>query len=148
VVGPWWRYAAPGIEAKETARLDGLRASQGAGCTGWGGGLVTGNTNPSYATRALIVARVATASCSGGLGLGTGVEHPMDGMFALAGLVIVALAFVVLAVCLGDRPSERLFRWVRLILGREEPPNPHVTTVTALQGEAVISRCPCHMCNG
>lgn len=106
---------------------------------------MTGTTGSSRVTRAMIVARVATASCSGSLGLSVGIEHPVYGMLILAGLVIAALAVVVLAVCLSDGRSDRLFRWARLILGREEPKSPHGTTATALQADASISQHPCQM---
>jgi hypothetical protein len=86
--------------------------------------LVICRTISSRATGTMVFARIAAASGSGGLGLSVGVEHPMYGVLGLAGLSAVVLAFVVLAVCLPDERSERLYRWARLILGREEPKEP------------------------
>jgi hypothetical protein len=90
--------------------------------------MVSRRASSSRAAGTMVAARVAAASGSGGLGMSVGVEHPMCGLLALAGLVIVVLAFVVLAVCLRDERSERLYRWARLILGREEPKSPQGTS--------------------
>lgn len=67
---------------------------------------------------------IAAASGGGVLGMSVGVEHPMCGVLALAEAMIAGLALVVLAVCLPEKRSDRLYRWARLILGREEPPSP------------------------
>lgn len=85
---------------------------------------MSGRAISSRATGAMVAARVAAASGSGGLGVSVGVAHPVYGVLTLAGFVIAVLAFVVLAVCLRDERSERLYRWARLILGREEPKSP------------------------
>lgn len=86
--------------------------------------MVTGRAVSSHAAGTRGAARIATVSVSGGLGLGAGAEHPLYWMLTLAGLVIVALGVVVLVICICNERSERLYRWARLILGREEPKSP------------------------
>lgn len=88
---------------------------------------MSGRAISSRATGIMVAARIAAASGSGGLGMSVGVEHPLCGVLTLVGLVIVVLAFVVLAVCLPDERSERLYRWARLILSCEEPRSPQET---------------------
>ena len=85
---------------------------------------VTGRTSPSRTNRNRVCTRIAVACCASGLGLGTGAAHPLYGMLTAVMLLLPATVLVVLAVCLPDERSDRLYRWGRLLLGREEPPSP------------------------
>ena len=109
---------------------------------------MSGSNSSQRSANTVVAARIATASCSGGFGLSAGVEHPVYGMLAIAGLVIAAVVFMVLAVCLSDRRSERLFRWARLILGREEPEKPRRQIAAASQTDAALSQRSCHTFSG
>ncbi len=94
---------------------------------------MSGRTISSRATGTMVVTRIMAASGGGGLGLSAGVAHPMYWVLGLAGLSAIALIIVVLAVCLPDERSERLYRWARLILGREEPDSPPGRTQRSIQ---------------
>lgn len=71
-----------------------------------------------------VIARTAAISCGGGLGTSVGITHPLYGVLTVMTWLVAAMLILVLAVCLPEKHSERLYRWGRLILGRKEPPGP------------------------
>ena len=83
--------------------------------------LVSSGTSRPRTTGTWAIARTAAASCGGSVGMSVGITHPLYGVLAITLTLFATIAILVLAVCLSDKHSERLYRWGRLILGREEP---------------------------
>jgi hypothetical protein len=82
---------------------------------------VSSSTSRLRTTGTGAIARTAAVSCGGSLGMSVGITHPLYGVLTITLALLASIAILVLAVCLPH--SERLYRWGRLILGREEPPS-------------------------
>jgi hypothetical protein len=84
---------------------------------------VSSSTSRLRTTGTRAIARTAAVSCGSSLGMSVGITHPLYGVLTITLALLASIAILVLAVCLPDKHSERLYRWGRLILGREEPPS-------------------------
>lgn len=88
------------------------------------GSTPAGGTVPKASRRPRMgraLAKVGTVCFAGGTGLGSSVSHPLYGVVELSALTFPVIMVLMLAVCLPDDRSERLYRWGRLLLGRSEP---------------------------
>ncbi len=84
---------------------------------------MSSSTSRPRTTGTRAIARTAAVSCGGSVGMSVGITHPLYGVLTITLALLATIAILVLAVCLPDKHSERLYRWGRLILGREEPPS-------------------------
>lgn len=71
-----------------------------------------------------MLARIGALGYVGGMSIGSWLACPQYGVVQLVALLAAAILLLLLAVCLPDKQSERLYRWGRLLLGRSEPPSP------------------------
>ncbi len=107
------------------------------------GAILVTTVDRPRATGTRAIARTAAVSCGGSVGMSVGITHPLYVVLTITLALLATIATLVFVVCLPDKHSERLYRWGRLILGREEPPSlPGAYEATRDQAPRPISALP------